>query len=218
MDMEVKKSLINSYFKYIKIILACIMISLPKLILDYKFLIISLIIMLSLGASLVCFYYKNKLLAKRSLLSKIIFFTSIVLIIMFISQIILSKYNLAFIEPLNTIVPFSPLIILIVNSINVVLTNNLITRWAEKNSLSIKIGALPSILYTLIAIIILLITTFIIVLDLPDIKSTKTIVSNNKTYIVTEISYNWMHPDWISTTYDEVIIPGFIVKKDVSPY
>ena len=218
MDMEVKKNLIDSYFKYIKIILACIMISLPKLILDYKFLIISLIIMLSLGASLVCFYYKNKLLAKRSLLSNIIFFTSIVLIIMFISQIILLKYNLAFIEPLNTIVPFSPLIILIVNSINVVLTNNLITRWAEKNSLSIKIGALPSILYTLIAIIILLITTFIVVLDLPDIKSTKTIVSNNKTYIVTEISYNWMHPDWISTTYDEVIIPGFIVKKDVSPY
>lgn len=166
------------------------------------------------------FYYKNKILDKKTLSSKIIFFSSIVLIIMFVSQFILLKYNLSFIEPLNVIVLFSPLIILIVNSINAVLINKSIAKWAEENSLFIKIGGLSSGLYALIAVGTLLITIFLffVVYAFSGIESIDILFANDNTYIVTKESYNWMHPEWISTTYDEIVFPGFIVKKDVSPY
>ena len=220
MDIEIKKNLIDSYFKYIKIILGIIAVSFISLISMHLILAAFLIITASLGLSFVCFYYKNKILDKKSLSSKIIFFSSIVLMIMFVSQFILLKYNLAFIEPLDIIVLFSPLLILIVNSINVVLINKSIAKWAEENSLSIKIGKLSTALYALIAIGISLITIFYIFLicAFSDVDSRDVLVVNNNTYIVTKESYNWMHPEMVSTTYDEVVFPGFIVKKDVSPY
>lgn len=220
MEIEIKKDLIDSYLKYIKIILGIIGISIISLISIHLFLAEFLIITASLGLSFVCFYYKNKILDKKTLSSKIIFFSSIVLIIMFASQFILSEYNLSFIEPLNVIVLFSPLIILIVNSINAVLINKSIAKWAEENSLFIKIGGLSSGLYILIAVGTLLMTIclFFFIYTFSGIDSIDILFDNNNTYIVTKESYNWMHPEMVSTTYDQIVFPGFIVKKDVSPY